>query len=86
MTALKNDVKELRPLTHKLQTSCEHLQMEVNSLKKEIEEIRIEMKRMLVGNHQISGQQCEEDVSLEELNHQQVSDAQHKAAATRIGT
>ena len=73
ISALKRDVKELRPLAQKLQSSYSNLQSEVSSLKKEMEELKQQMKGILMAGANMDDHKLEETISLEELDHQQVS-------------
>ena len=64
----------LKPLVQKLQTSCDSVQFEVSSLRKEVEEMRLQMKNLLMA---VGGEGAithpEETVSLEQLNNEEVS-------------
>ena len=74
LPALKKDVSELKPLVQKLQTSCDTVQSEVSLLRKEVEEMRLQMNSLLMASAEGAiGSRAEETVSLEELNNQQVS-------------
>ena len=64
-------MQELRPLVRRLQTSYDNVQLELSSMKTEMDELRLQMQRVLLSLG--DDHQSEETISLEELNHQQVS-------------
>ena len=70
---MKSDVQHLTPLVHQLQSSYNNVQVELDSLKKEVEEMRLQLQGLSTSTIADCGHHSEETINLEELSHQQVS-------------
>ena len=64
-------MQQLKPLVHQLQSSYDDVQVELGSLKMEVEELRCQLQRILTST--MVEHQAEETINLQELSHQQVS-------------